>query len=242
MLNSLWENLSKNQKITFLVVIQIFIIIILAVILNSVLGSERQHVTVENESVLSNVPESDRQLLNEQLWGVIQNNVTGVDRSVINDAVVRDGTYEETDDENGNMGATFLLDIDSIKQTYAVSIVWSTDSKNTIADSVYINCPPIDQMKYPETVCHGMYNDTYSLDLYLPYIVYPEGYDDENAYPMAPNYLVEGDEDAKTIDIMVSSCAPDKYKEEALKYLESTPIDLSDYQINYTINSTDVNC
>ena len=154
MLSNLWQNLTKNQKIVFFALLQLVVIVVLVVALNTAFGTERQHVEIENNDVLSNVPKSDRDLLDEQLWNLIQNNVAGVDRSVIDDAVVRDGTYKETNDGEGNLGATFLLDIDSIKQTYAISIVWTTNRSEIVADSVYVDCPPIDQMKYPETVCY----------------------------------------------------------------------------------------
>ena len=97
-------------------------------------------------------------------------------------------------------------------------------------------------MKYPETICYGMYNNTYSLDLYLPYAVYPEGHDPNDSTPLAPNYIIHGDEFDKTIDIEVSICDAEKFKQEAMDYLNSTPIKLNEYKINYNVNDVDVGC
>ena len=49
-------------------------------------------------------------------------------------------------------------------------------------------------------------------------------------------------ENAKTIDIMVSVCDAEKFKQEATDYLNSTPIKLSEYTISYEVNSIDVEC
>ena len=95
-------------------------------------------------------------------------------------------------------------------------------------------------MKYPETVCYGAYHNTYSLDLYLPHLVYPEGRDGSS--PAAPNYMITGDQDAKTLNIMVSICDAEKFKKEAWDYLNTVPIDFSDYTVKYEENGINVRC
>ncbi len=239
MFQTLRQNLTKNQKIGIIVIIQIIIIMLIVVWVNIAI-QPKAHVEVVNENE-TNIPDSNWRGLENELWNLIQNNVSDVTQSDVDDVVIRDGTYEETTN-NDITTARFLIDIDSLKQTYSVVISWSNSVE--LYDALSIDCPPIDQMKYPETVCYGMYNNTYSLDLYLPHAVYPEGYNPnaDDAYPLAPNYIIHGDEDTKTIDIEVSACDPDKFKGEALEYLSTTPINLSDYTVNYNINNTDTGC
>lgn len=237
MFQNLSQNLTKNQKIGVVVVIQIIIILLIVVWANTLL-QPRTHVDVVNEET-TNIPDSDWQGVKDELWNLVQSNVAGVTQADVNDVVIREGTYTETT-ENEITTAKFLIDIDSLKQTYAVVVSWSDSVE--LYDSISIDCPTLDQMKYPETVCYGRTNNTYSLDLYLPHAVYPEGRNTDEGYPTAPNYIIHGDENTKTIDIEVSACDPDKFKSDALEYLGTTPINLTDYTVNYNINTVDVGC
>ena len=237
MFQTLRQNLTKNQKIGIIVIIQIIIIMLIVVWVNIAI-QPKTHIEVVNESD-TNIPDDNWRGLKNELWDLIQDNVSDVTQSDIDDVVIRDGTYTETT-ENDITTAKFLIDIDSLKQTYAVAVSWSNSVE--LYDYTSIDCPPLAQMKYPETVCYGRDNDTYSLDLYLPHAVYPEGRNIDEGYPTAPNYIIHGDENTKTIDIEVSACDPDKFKSEALEYLGTTPINLTDYTVNYNINSVDVGC
>lgn len=234
--NSLYQNLSKNQKIGIFVVLQIFLIVVIAVSVNSVLNAEKPHIKITNDNEIQNVPEDDVELFKKQLWEVVSENVEGADESVIDDATIREGTYKENKDEDGYHGAEFLIDIDSIKQTYAISITWS--KTNEVADSVYIGCPPQNEMKYPETTCKSMYNDTYSLDLYLPYSE-STPYDEE-----AKDIFIDGDEYSHIIYVQIVACGEQQtiLKNKADEYLKSIPTDLSEYTIDYNITSLDANC
>lgn len=235
MFKNLMQNLSKNQKIGIAIIMQVIIVIVIVVCVKWAI-SPQPHVEIVNRNETS-IPDDRWQGIKNEIWYLIQNNVSNVTRSDIDDAVIRDGTYEEIT-ENEITTATFLLDIDSIKQTYYITVSWSDTV--TIYDYMTVNCPPQNEMKYPDTVCYGMYNDTYSLDLYLPYAVYSNSSDDDAS--VAPDYYISGDENAKTIDIMVSVCDAEKFKKEATDYLNSTPIKLSEYTISYEVNSIDVEC
>lgn len=237
MFKDLMENLSRNQKIGIMVVLQAIIIVVIVVCVNMAMAP-RDYVGIVNENEAA-IPDERWEGIKNELWYLIAANVDGADKSDIDDAEVREGTYEETV-EGDITTARFLLDIDSLKQTYAVTVSWSDEVE--LSDSLAIDCPRASEMKYPETVCYGMFNDSYSLDLYLPYEAYPAGYENEDDEPLAPNYSISDDQYEKKIDIMVSACDAEKYKKEALDYLNSVPIDLNSYSINYEINSINVNC
>ena len=229
------QNLSKNQKIGIAVILQVIVIAFIIACVKWATAPQ-PHVEVVNENETS-IPDDRWRGIKNEIWYLVQNNVPNVTQSDIDDAVIREGTYEETT-ENEITTATFLLDIDSIKQTYYITVSWS--DAVALYDYMTVDCPPQNEMKYPDTVCYGMYNNTYSLDLYLPYAVYPGTSDDD--VPAAPNYYISGDENTKTIDVMVSVCDAEKYKQEAMDYLNSTPIRLDEYKMNYEINSIDVEC
>lgn len=237
MFKTLMQNLSRNQKIAIVVILQLIVILIIAACVNWAF-QPKQYVSVENKNSTS-IPDANWNGIKNELWYLIQNNVKNADRADIDDAVIREGTYEETT-ANDITTATFLLDIDSLKQTYFITTSWS--DKVELSDALSIDCPPIDQMKYSETVCYGMFNNTYSLDLYLPYVVYPDGLDDDEGEPLAPNYMITGDEANKTLDILVSVCDVEGFKKAAWDYLNTTPIDFSDYTVNYEVNNLNVEC
>lgn len=234
MFKNLIQNLTKNQKIGIAVILQVIVIVFIVACVQWAIQPET-HVEVINENDTA-IPDDRWAGVKNEVWYLVKNNVADVSQSAIDDAVIREGTYEETTN-NDITTATFLLDIDSLKQTYAITVSWS--DKEVLSDYVKVDCPPQSKMKYPETVCYGMYNNTYSLSLYLPYGVSPDDAEDDMA---APYYYITGDEDEKTINVMVSVCNVEKYKKEAMDYLESTPLNLEKYTINYETNNIDVEC
>ena len=235
MFRNLVNNLSKGQKIGLAIIVQVIIIAILGTILNYSLAP-RQYASIEDNGTEKGVdlPEEAKNLVSDSIWLLMRAYVSDLNKNDINDIVIREGTYEESENEDGSFNVNFIVDIDSFKQTYTVSTGW-TKNRDMIFD-VAIDCPPKELMKYPDTVCYGTYNDTYSLDLYLPYMVNSD-YEDA-----APNIYIDGSEVDKTIDVMVSVCDAEKFKKEAMDYLESTPIKLSEYTITYDVNDTDVIC
>lgn len=240
MYRTFWNNLTKAQKIGLVVVAQALVIVVLVLLVQS-FTAEKNHVEIEKDSNSGmEIPKKAEEFVSENIWSIIKSRVADVTRNDINDAVIREGSYNETQNEDGSISASFIVDIDSLKQSFTVSTGWSEDESEVY--ETIIDCPRADQMKYPETICYGAYHNTYSLGLYLPYAVYPEGYDGEDADPVAPNYLINGDEETKTLDIMVSTCNVEEYKKAALDYLKTIPIDFSNYTVNFEINNINVEC
>ncbi|MBR3236327.1 hypothetical protein IKF92_01430 [Candidatus Saccharibacteria bacterium] len=212
--------------------VQIIIIAVLVSIVQTFTG-ERQHAFIDDSNDVDMSSKAE-DFISDSIWELIEANIPNVDKNNIDDIVIREGTYEEIENDDGSVSVNFIVDIDSLKQTYTVSTGWTKD-KSTIYE-VIVDCPQQKLMKYPETVCQGTYNNTYSLDLYLPYVVDSENED------ATSNVYVYGNENDKTINVEVSACDPEKYKKMAMDYLESTPIKLSDYTINYEVSYTDIEC
>ncbi|MBR3157307.1 hypothetical protein IKF20_02685 [Candidatus Saccharibacteria bacterium] len=232
MFKTLLGNLTKNQKIVLVVIAQILVIAIIASVLQFALA-DKPHATIDDAND-SEMPGDAEDFIEENIWQLIESNVPNVDRNNIKDVTIREGTYEESENEDGSISVNFIVDIDSLKQTYTVSTGWSKDK--SVVYEVIVDCPPQELMKYPETVCQGTYNNTYSLDLYLPYVV------DSSIEDAAPLVFMDGNESKRTIDVTVSACNPEQYKKLATDYLDSTPLDLSEYTINFEVSSTDAIC
>ncbi len=236
-LRNLRQNLTKQQKIGILIAAQVLFIVIIIVVVNLIF-QPRSHVEIKNDNLISGVPASEQTYFKEQLWNIVSANYSNVDRSVIDDAVIRDGSVSSEFDEATQIHSTsFIVDIDSLELTYNVTIQWST--KEQLPDTVMINCPPMNDMKYPGTICRGMYDSTYSFDLYFPYYG-----DREFGGETYTAYEIDGDETTKTITITSSVCDPDKYNAEALEYLkQNTPFyNNPEYQIQYVVNTVDEVC
>ena len=242
-LKTAYANLSAKQKVGLLFVVQVIIIIIIASILHVFL-QPKEHIDIYEENRLeSNIPKENMEYFKRTLWDLISRNESSVSESIIDDVKIREGTYSETEHENGRT-ANFIIDIDSIKQTYTVSLGWS-DNKNKDDEIAYndivINCPPQNQMKYPETVCRGMYNDTHSLDLYLPWQIespFKDRYDFAG-----PEVYVYGDEFARTITVSLAPCnSMEENKKKANEYIQTIP-NYKKYQIKYEVQDhIDVVC
>lgn len=232
MFKTLWQNFSRSQKIIFLGVSQL-VLIGLMVLLVIFLNQEKTHIVIQDDTELKAVPAAEMDSFKVILWNLISANVKDVDRSVIDDVKVRPGSYKVSTEEDITY-TDFIIDIDSIKQTYTVAIQWS--SKEQLPDGVIINCPTKAKMKYPETYCKGMYNDSYSFELYIPY--YEHG-KNEGA---APIFSIEEEEETNSIVSYISVCDFDKYKKQAEAYLKSIPIDLSAYNFRTEVNGVDVEC
>lgn len=234
MLKTFVANLSKGQKTFIAVLLQTIVIILLITVLNVFLP-ERTHIKIDGyDSAENSIPGNAKEFIAKNTWNLVQSSVKDIIGSSIDDATIREGTYRETKNEDGSTSVEFILDIDSIKQTYVITTGWSKDKTTTY--QVIVNCPSQNEMKYPETICHGMYNSTYSLDLYLPYVV-NSPYEDA-----APDILIEGNETDKTIRVMLTTCNTDINRQKADQYLQSIPTDLSSYQIIYDVSGADAIC
>lgn len=236
-LHNLRQNLTKKQKIGILIGAQILFIVLIIVVVNLIF-QPRSHVEVENDNLISNVPASEQTYFKEQLWNIVSSHYDNVDRSVIDDAVIReDSVVNDFDESTAIYSTSFLVDIDSLELTYNVTIQWS--NKEQLPDTVMISCPPMNDMKYPSVICYAMYNSTYSFDLYFPHY----GSREFNGETYTA-YNIDGDESTKTITIESSVCDPDKYNAEALEYIKNnTPFyNNPEYKIEYVVNTVDEVC
>lgn len=167
--------MSKKKKIIFLSLITIIVVIFVGsmiVVGNVLLPKDYDRVTINNSEVISDVNREDlnsfrRQLLNLLIEReLIEKEAKVEDVSIREDSVVKQSAVEK----GGiySKWTSFLVDIDSIKQTYRVNI---TDSNKTMNNSpVQISCPMISEMKYPEEKCIGVYGySSNSVRNWVPY-------------------------------------------------------------------------
>ena len=237
-LKNLIQNLSRTQKIAILFILQALIIIAIVTVVNRTFSKPKDHIdTVGDTEILKNVPSEEFELYEQALWNIISETDGGASRSVIKDAAVRENSYSETENEAGDVQISFVVDIDSIKQSYRIILGWNDDGPIT----PLIDCLPISEAKYPDSVCHGTYRNSNDLSLYLPYEIDSPFIND---YPYAgPELDIDGAEAPHPITVTLKPCSDaDVYRQKATEYLKTIP-NIANYQINYEVtDGIDVVC
>ena len=100
MLKTFYGNLSKGGKIILWVFLQTLVVIILALAIHIVFQSKTR-IEIENGGeVTSAIPDEYMENFKKTLWELISSNVDNIDKNVIDDVVIRDGTYEEVINDN----------------------------------------------------------------------------------------------------------------------------------------------
>ena len=237
-IKTLWNNLEKWQKIVTIILFQGVLIILFVITINSFMGEKSHIKPIDESNQTSVIPEEAKVKYEKALWELISSNTEGLNKNVIKDAVIREGSYtEEINTDTGTISARFIVDIDSIEQTYVVYTGWTADHA-TFPDPV-IDCPTLEETKYtgPNSICKGTYRDKTSPSLYLPY---------KKTAPRdkeANNIFIDWDDSTNTIFVQLVACRDfETLKKEAMDYLNSTPINLSKYNIVYDSSSLDANC
>lgn len=223
MFKNILNNLSTIQKIIILVVIELTFIGLL--ILTTIITiNQTKQVNVQNwDSV--DISYEQKQSLQEQLYSFIYTKFPLSKNFNVNDVKIRDGSFKKE-----GQSIFFIIDIDSLKATYTIEI--TSDSKNNASDDILINCPRKDQMKYQETFCDGMYNNTSSPELYLPYTSYKSNIQERSTYEWSiminPKNSQEFIMDLKTCE---DQNLYDQRYNAAMKWLKATPIQIDKYHI-----------
>lgn len=132
-------------------------------------------ISIQNlDEINSSLSSSDQKRIEDRLLLVLKNSeyFKNVD---INDIYIRPESYHE-ENIDGITEISFLVDIDSMKVTYAVDLL-SSPNNSEYFDDVIVNCPKFNETKYPETVCHGMNGSSDDINLNLPYTSTIDGHE-----------------------------------------------------------------
>lgn len=236
-INSIKQLPTKTKFLTILM-LQIFLIIVIVSVVNISLTRQDNRVAIYNNAH-NNIPIDKWEAIKQKLWYVIKVNIANVDENYLDDIAIRENSYLESEDNIDGAKvyeASFLVDIDSLKQTYRVTTRWSKSKDVIFSDPpTSIECPPKFLMKYPETECRGMTTTTASPQLYLPY-------SKKNDDGITIYDITQDNTSSKTIKVLVWDCEYEKNKTAADEYLQSTGIELEKYNIVYEKNFFETYC
>ena len=159
-MKELWQNLKNWQKGGIIVgLVAVIVIIVVAVVL--AIGAEPNVKINFGNGV--NIPGAEIKKVREKLVDVIHNNTTDFNSKTIYVGDARD--YKETTADKTTT-ANFIVDFDSISQSYAVSVTWP-DLDDGLPN-VTISCPLL-KSKYPKTLCKTEVNSSSDIIGYLQY-------------------------------------------------------------------------
>jgi len=139
-------------------------------------------------------------------------------------ATIREDSIEETTVNNISY-ASFLVDLDAYKSTFAITLSWSDSVM--ISDNVFISCPDPEESAFPETPCSD--NPGYSHNLSYYAIL--------DAFPMSNSlyqvtYAYSGDDLTFTIN------SSRTYLNTVIEKLRAASNSLADYR--FTIKSPEL--
>lgn len=150
------DSQTKNKRIIVILIVLIWILIIIAItfVINALKAQDPVHLANTNSAEVSSLINGDNK---KRLQKYLTAAVDAIDptRSQ-NDAVeftIRESSIQTEDIEGDTKKANFIIDIDSLKYTFAVQMV--INPIESVQEDIYFTCPSIAQMKYKETFCIG---------------------------------------------------------------------------------------
>ena len=156
-----WKNLKDWQRGGILVgVVAVIVIVVVAVIF--MIGSEPKVEIEFGEQ--NNIPGGELRKVRGKLVDVIRNNTENFDSTVVYRGVA--SNYKETT-EGKETTANFVVDFDSISESYKVSVTWPDSDDGS--PNIVVSCALLNG-KYPETACTTESNSSSDIVGYLPYI------------------------------------------------------------------------
>ena len=126
MFNNLVSNLSKSQKVVIVVILQIVFIAIIGSVLQFCL-MPHQHASIESSEIEKEVdmPADAKDFVSSSIWSLVSSYVSDLNSNDVDDIVIREGSFEAVENDDGSVSVNFIVDIDSLKQTYTVSTGWT---------------------------------------------------------------------------------------------------------------------
>lgn len=235
------NQLEKKQKIIIISTVIIFVIIFILLFFIQPTNKYSDEISIKNyDKYISNLPKDKRDSINNSLYKIVKNNLNSNNLNV-NDANIREGSnnYNYNEALNINSGS-FMVDMQSIKQSYLVSYEWSSDTKNDNLSgyTTSITCLSSDKLIYGDFNCKDDSSLNTNRDPILNYLPYSRF-----------NYVVTATMDNYKANLNVDiflflsdtengerENSINKYKTEVIDWIKSINLNPDNYLIKYTIN------
>ncbi|MBR0480299.1 hypothetical protein IJJ46_00515 [Candidatus Saccharibacteria bacterium] len=188
--------------------------------------AEENPITITNFSETTTAPA----VYQNYITRIIYDRISSVEETSnldLSEAKIREGSYQETASSEGSKNATFIIDIDSLRYSFEVNIVFTNTFADTEDPHVIITCPHYTDVIYTDKKCIAV-TPVEQLQRYLPHyerLSNGELYSVEVRNFPGRTYLA----------IIVPECKNQSMKDEATanfkKWLKSIYLDPNDYDI-----------
>lgn len=192
------------------------------------------------DKYVSNIADSERTALEKLLFETVTYNETDTEKiKAIDDAVIREGSYSQTQDD-GVYRTSFTVDIESIKQTYQLRNLYSRLSieESGLYDyTSLVICPEKSQLKFGEFTCRDRISTEAGITKADPVLQY---------LPVSNlDYSLDRDPNSEELKLIAKlninevdrrlgeEAVVASYKESIRKWFESKQLTIDDYSITY---------
>lgn len=235
----------RNRKIAILIVIVFAIATLVSVgffIANLFTNSSNEDsIRINNyDQYVSNIADSERVALETMLFNTVSYNEADTEKiKAVNDAVIREGSYSQTQSD-GIYTTKFIVDIESLKQTYQLQNLYSRQSveDSDLRDyTSLVICPEKDQLKFGEFTCRDRLSTEAGVTKSDPVLQYLPVSNLDYSLDRDPNSAelkLKATLNLTEVDRRLGEeAAIATYKESIRKWFESKNLNIDDYSITY---------
>ena len=221
-----WQNIDAKAKVLLTIVaVVVLVIAVWSVIMLIPEAQMDRRVTVTNYSDENvSVPRGYQQYISERIGDILRKS-TMLDETETADGKIREGTYSESTDGD-IVTAAFIVDVESVKQSFDVKVIWLKGKDIGDDPNVTITCPYYTDVIYTDTKCQVTTPEN-QLKRYLPHY----DYIDDTKY--AVNYQRYTDQ--MYLRIEIAACGDANLQKSAIdetkNWLKSRYLDPNDYKI-----------
>jgi len=234
----------KRRFIAFSVIIGLFVVIVAVMIFLALRQSENEsgRITIQNYGdYVKNLSPDERKSIEKTLFDTVSlNNVSSDKIATINDALIRGESYTQTID-SGIYTTHFIVDMDSIQQSYKIEDIFSNsppEVSGLIDYTALALCVAKDAMKYPDFNCKDRISNERGLEKSDPVLEY---------LPVSTrSYTLSADPNSPELSLemrlfLTSSdyergkdAVREQYEAELREWFSSKGLDMNNYSITYT--------
>lgn len=211
---------AKQVVLIFATIIGIvFIILLVITIYNALKPNPYGDATSIDGLSATGISKDDQDRITANLYTMIKNH-SATDADIpTSGAKVREGSISKQYDETEKINTVdFVVDIESIRQSYNIHVEWSNDKNSSSGYPYVIRCLDDSQEKiYPEFACTDDFtaSDYEAINSYLPYWGKTKnGYD----YTIKMQKYTDGE---KYLEVDIDSCGDKVLMDEALESAKS---------------------
>ena len=204
-------------------------------------SAQGEKISIKNfDQYVKNIPSDERTELEKTLYSTVRmNNVSEETIQTISDAVIREGSYEQ-DKQNDIYKTAFIVDVESIKQSYKIENLYSKldpEQSGLYDYTRLVRCVDTRDLLYGEFDCKDRTSQERGLEKSDPILQY---------LPLSTlDYTVRQDTNSKELKLIaeISLSAVDykmgeeasvtEYKNRLRAWFDSKGLSIDDYSITY---------